>query len=100
MHIRVVNQHGLAPRGSRIALRSLLRMQFPWIFISVGLIIPDAGATAPLFQPVLWAASLIFLMFDIIFMLFTRKSRSIHDTIFKTQVVLDTADLNRIRKKR
>ena len=100
MHLRVVNQHGLAPRGSRIALRSLLRMQFPWIFISVGLIIPDAGATAPLFQSVLWAASLIFLMFDIIFMLFTRKSRSIHDTIFKTQVVLDTADLNSINKKR
>ena len=101
MHLRVVNQHGLSPRGSSIALRSLLRMQFPWIFISVRLISADDGATAPLFfQSVLYTASLILLMFDIIFMLFTRKSRSIHDMIFKTQVVLDTADLNSINKSK
>lgn len=100
MHLRVVNQHGLEPRGSSIALRSLLRMQFPWIFISVQLISSDAGTTAPLFQSILYTASLLLLMFDIIFMLFTTKSRSIHDMFFKTQVVLDTADLSKIGKKK
>ena len=98
MHIRVVNQHGLVPRASSVALRSLLRMQFPWIFISVGLISFDAGTTVPLFQSVLYAASLFLLMFDIIFMLFATNSRSIHDMIFNTQVVLDTSDLNSFGK--
>jgi uncharacterized RDD family membrane protein YckC len=81
-----------------VALRSLLRMQFPWIFISVGLISFDAGTTVPLFQSVLYAASLFLLMFDIIFMLFATNSRSIHDMIFNTQVVLDTSDLNSFGK--
>lgn len=75
-------------------------MQFPWIFISVQLISSDAGTTAPLFQSILYTASLLLLMFDIIFMLFTTKSRSIHDMFFKTQVVLDTADLSKIGKKK
>lgn len=100
MHIRVVNQHGLVPRASSVALRSLLRMQFPWIFISVGLISFDAGTTVPLFQSVLYAASLFLLMFDIIFMLFATNSRSIHDMIFNTQVVLDTSDLNSFGEKK
>ena len=99
MHLRVVNQHGLAPRASSMALRSLLRMQFPWIFISVQLISSDAGTTVPLFQSVLYTGSLLLLMFDIIAMLLVSKSRSIHDMIFKTQVVLDTSDLNRVGKK-
>lgn len=99
MHLCVVNQHGLAPRASSMALRSLLRMQFPWIFISVQLISSDTVTTVPLFQSVLYTASLLFLMFDIIAMLFASKSRSIHDMIFKTQVVLDTSDLNRVGKK-
>lgn len=90
MHIRVVNMFGMKPAGNQMAMRSAIRMQFPWVVILLGLF---NVVTTPWIVMVLFAlfiASVLFLVMDIGFMVIYPKSRSIHDLVARTCVVLDT----------
>ena len=91
MHIRVVNQFGMRPTANAIALRSVIRMQFPWVVICLQLLRPESGTPFSVILSVIYILSLLFLMLDIAFMAFNSKGRSIHDLVSKTRVVLDTS---------
>lgn len=90
MHIRVMNTFGMKPTGNEMALRSAIRMQFPWTVICLGLFRADSAAWLSLILSSLLVLSLLFLLVDIAFMVVYSESRSIHDLITKTRVVLDT----------
>lgn len=94
MHIRVVNQFGLKPRASTLAIRSAIRMQFPWVVICLELFRMESISDFSVVLSSIYALSLLFLMFDIAFMVIYPKGRSIHDLICKTRVVLDTSSEN------
>ena len=91
MHIRVVNQFGMRPTANAIVLRSAIRMQFPWVVICLEMFRNDSVSTVSVLLSSIYALSLLFLMFDIAFMAFNSKGRSIHDLVSKTRVVLDTS---------
>jgi uncharacterized RDD family membrane protein YckC len=91
MHIRVVNQFGMRPSANTMALRSAIRMQFPWVVICLELFRTDSGGGLSVVLSSIYALSLLFLMFDIAFMVIYSKGRSIHDVVSKTRVVLDTS---------
>ena len=90
MHIRVVNQFGMVPTANAMALRSAIRMQFPWVVICLELFRTDSPNEVSLVLSSIYALSLLFLLFDITFMVIYSKGRSIHDLLCKTRVVLDT----------
>lgn len=92
MHIRVVNRYGLKPYRSRMAFRSVFRMSFVWMMVLAfwtrGLV-DDFGFTA-LIVPAL--AVLIFGVMNLVYLMLSSKTQSIHDRVFKTSVVLDTSE--------
>ena len=90
MHIRVVNSFGMKPTGNTMALRSLMRMQLPWVVICFDLLSSDPTAWPSVLFSSLLVLSLLFLLVDFAFMLFYSKSRSLHDLMTGTRVVLDT----------
>ena len=90
MHIRVVNQFGMRPSASKMALRSLMRMQFPWVVIALELFRTESGVFYSLALSSIYMISIMFLMLDLAFMVMYSKNRSIHDVVFKTRVQLDT----------
>ncbi len=94
MHIRVVNQFGMRPTAGAMVLRSAIRMQFPWVVICLELFRPNSGTAFSVLLSSIYALSLLFLMFDIAFMAFNSKGRSIHDLVSNTRVVLDTSGEN------
>jgi len=88
MHIRVVNLFGMKPTDNQMALRCGIRIQFPCVVILVGLF---GFVTTPwIGLSILFIVSVSFLILDIAFMVVIPKSRSIHDLIARTCVVLDT----------
>lgn len=91
MHIRVVNQFGLRPTANTMVLRSAIRMQFPWVVICLELFRFDTGSALSVLLSSIYLLSLVFLMFDIAFMVLNRRRRSIHDLVSKSRVVLDTS---------
>jgi uncharacterized RDD family membrane protein YckC len=90
MHIRVVNLFGMKPTGNQMAARSLIRMQFPWVVILVGLFGVFTSPWVVIELSILFILSTLFLILDLGFMIVYPKSRSIHDLIAGTCVVLDT----------
>ena len=90
MHIRVANQFGMKPTSNEMVLRCAVRMQFPWVVICLGLFRTNSSAWFTVILSSLIVVSLVFLLLDICFMLIYSKSRSIHDLVTKTHVVLDT----------
>lgn len=90
MHLRVVNQYGLKPKRHEIAIRSLLRMQFPWFVIFFMTLVdnPDFGGALAGVVMVYVFSGLCFLV-DIGWMLLSSGGRSLHDFVAGTRVVLD-----------
>ena len=89
MHLRVVNQHGMRPSGKLMAIRSAIRMQFPLVVICRMLFVRvdgwiEVGLAA------LVVVSMVLLLLDIAFMVVYSNSRSVHDLLVNTHVVLDT----------
>jgi serine/threonine protein kinase len=93
MHLRVVNQYGLKPKRLEIAVRSLLRMQFPWFVIFFMTMVDnrDFGNVLVAVVIVYVLSGLCFLV-DIGWMLLSSGGRSLHDFISGTRVVLDTGE--------
>jgi serine/threonine protein kinase len=91
MHIRVVNQFGMRPTANAMAVRSVIRMQFPWVVICFELLRTDSGTAFSVVLSLIYLLSLLFLTLDIAFMAFGSKGRSIHDLVSNTRVVLDTS---------
>ena len=91
MHLRVVNQYGLKPKRHEIAIRSLLRMQFPWFIIFFMTLVDnrDFGDALAVVVSVYVFSGLCFLV-DIGWMLLSSGGRSLHDFIMGSRVVLDT----------
>lgn len=89
MHLRVVNQHGMWPSGKLMAIRSAIRMQFPLVVICRMLFVRVEGWTE-VGLAALVVVSMLLLLLDIAFMLLQSNSRSIHDLLMNTHVVLDT----------
>ena len=87
MHLRVVNQYGLRPSRRKMAVRSLLRMHFPWVVIFMTLVI---GTPSELLGYIGYIISGLVLLVDIMFMLFSLNGKSLHDLFARTRVVLDT----------
>lgn len=92
MHIRVVNLFGMRPTGNQMAIRSAVRMQFPWVVILLGLLGVVTTPWVAIGLSVLFIVSVFFLILDIGFMVFYPKYRSIHDLVAGTCVVLDTSN--------
>jgi serine/threonine protein kinase len=90
MHIRVVNRHGLKPTSYRMAMRSLVRMQFPWCFICLSLFDDPTRSWIGIATGVLVIISGILLLLDVAFLAIYAKHQSLHDLLFGTKVVLDT----------
>ena len=90
MHIRVVNQYGLKPTSNAMMLRSVLRMQFAWIVVCLRLFTNITATWLAIWLSLAFIASLMFLLSDIVVMVFFAKNRSIHDLTANTRVVLDT----------
>ena len=90
LHIRVVNQFGMRPSANKMALRSLMRMQFPWVVIALELFRTESGVFYSLGLSSVYMISILFLMLDLALMVTYSKNRAIHDLVFKTRVVLDT----------
>jgi len=91
MHIRVVNQFGMRPSANTMAIRSLIRMQFPWVVIALELFRTDSGVFYSVALSSIYMLSIMFLLLDLAFMVTYSKNRAIHDVVSKTRVVLDTA---------
>ena len=89
MHLRVVNQHGMRPSGKLMAIRSAIRMQFPLIVICRMLFVRVDGWTEVALA-VLVVVSMLLLLLDFASMLVNSSSRSVHDLLTNTHVVLDT----------
>jgi serine/threonine protein kinase len=87
MHLKVINQYGLRPSPRKMAVRSLLRMHFPWIVIFLTSVI---GTPNELFGYIVYIISGIVLLADIMVMLFSLRGTSLHDIAARTRVVLDT----------
>jgi serine/threonine protein kinase len=94
MHIRVVNQFGMPPSPNMMAIRSLFRMQFPWIVIALELFRTESGVFYSVILSSIYMLSILFLMAELAFMVLYSKHRAIHDMVFKTRVVLDTSSQN------
>ncbi|MFT5302322.1 MAG: putative RDD family membrane protein YckC, partial [Mariniblastus sp.] len=92
MHIRVVNQFGMRPTASTMAMRSLVRMQFPWVVIALELFRNELDVFPMVVLASIYMLSLMFLVVDLAFMVVFSKNRAIHDIIWKTRVVLDTTN--------
>ena len=89
MHLRVVNQHGMRASGKLMALRSAFRMQFPLVVICRMLFVRVDGWTEVTLA-VLVVFSMLLLLLDFASMLVNSSSRSVHDLLTNTHVVLDT----------
>jgi serine/threonine protein kinase len=92
MHIRVANSFGMKPTGNEMALRSSMRMQLPWVMICLSLFRSDPADLFSVILPSLFVLSLVFLLIDFACMVAYSQSRSIHDLLTKTRVVLDTSN--------
>ncbi|MFK7766528.1 MAG: protein kinase [Mariniblastus sp.] len=92
MHIRVVNEYGLKPTSSGMMIRSGFRMQFAWVVISLRLFRNVTTTGLAITLALVFIASVMFLLVDILFMVFYKQSRSVHDLVGKTRVVLDTSN--------
>ncbi len=90
MHIRVVNLFGMKPTGNQMALRSAIRMQFPWIVILFGIFGSSDTTWIAIGMAIVFIISVVFLILDLAFMVIFPKGRSIHDLVARTCVVLDT----------
>ena len=89
MHLAVVNQHGVRPPGKLMALRSVIRMQFPLVVICRMLFVQADGWTEVILAALV-VISMLLLLLDFAFMLVNSSSRSVHDLFVNTHVVLDT----------
>lgn len=87
MHLKVVNQYGLRPTGRKMAIRSLFRMQFPWIVIFFSLLV---NTPFMMVAYIAYILSLLFLLADLVYMLLAYNGGSLHDLVMRTYVVLDT----------
>lgn len=85
LQIRVVDVHGLAPSAGRLAIRSGLSMLPIWHF-AVQTLCDAAGL--PLVSKLAGVATLATIGIDMLFGLFRRDRRTLHDLAADTQVVL------------
>ena len=73
-----------------MAIRSLMRMQFPWCVICLSLFDDPTRSWIGIAVGVLVIISGILLLLDVAFMALYAKRQSLHDLLFDTKVVLDT----------
>ena len=90
LQMRVVDEHGLLPSSRRLAWRSVFQLLPAWILPLT------AQASGQRFLPAglgmtIAALGFIAVAVDAMVAFFTPEMRSIHDRLFKTRVVLDTA---------
>lgn len=90
MQIRVVNRYGLKPYRARMVSRSILRMSFVWMLIASfwtrGL--SNKFGVAVVMIPALAFGA--FSIINLIYLMFSRYSETLHDRLYKTSVVIDT----------
>ncbi len=87
MHIRVVNQHGLRPSRRVLMGRSVLRMAWVWMLISV--INLPLHQYSDLWMPVLLIGVTLFTLIEMTYMMFFGNGTSLHDRWYQTRVVID-----------
>jgi hypothetical protein len=87
MHIRVINQFGLRPTRRILMGRSVLRMAWLWMLISV-LNLPLSFFSNYL-DAILLIGVTLFTAIEIGYMMFVENGSSLHDRWFKTRVVID-----------
>ena len=89
MHVRVINRFGLPASSNLMTLRSLLRMQLPWV--AIWFVQFDSYGTNWLnsFVSMLLGISATVTIVSLVATFFFKKRQSLHDLIFGTQVVLD-----------
>ena len=86
LQIAIVNRHGLPPRPSQLALRTVLPMLPLWLF-AVQLVLAAAGAGALI--PLAGLLALLALAADVLTSLLRPDRRSLHDLMLDTRVVLE-----------
>lgn len=92
MQIRVVDQHGLTPTGPILALRMLAQMFPLWSTASLVAAATVSDALPPVLKLLPIAGAVLTAMIvavDTVTAMFHPAGRSIHDLLFRTQVVLD-----------
>lgn len=93
MQLRVVNQYGMRPSPSQMAIRDAIRMQFPFMTVCFQFFLWLNTNWLLFTLSILSLLSLVFLIVDVAFMVVYSRHRSAHDLLTNTQVVLD-ADLS------
>lgn len=92
--IRVVDRHGLPPAHTMMVPRSVFQFLFVWSVAVMHLLAAmRLHPLLPLIELVVFSVFLV----EIGFTFFTKKRRSLHDVLFRTQVVLDAGETNPAR---
>lgn len=90
--IRVVDSHGLPPPYTVMAPRSVLQFLLVWGIASMHLLraihLEELGQLIPL-------ACFAILLLELCLTFVTKKRQSLHDLLFRTEVVLDAGIINR-----
>ncbi len=89
MQLRVLNRFGMIPKGRKMAFRSVLRMILPWSMASSLMFIFVDDTWWNIFPSMLSVLTVIFVIVNTGCMIFSNRSKAIHDYIFETQVVID-----------
>ncbi len=94
LQIRIVDVHGLTPRRTSLALRSVVSLLLLWHFALQS--VCDALGT-PVIGHIVGSVVVLLLLADALCMLIRPDRRSVHDLLFGTQVVLGTGPRSKRR---
>lgn len=90
LYLRVVNRYGMRPPGRRMLTRSFVRMGVVWLLIASMVFDAQGSGWAQTMRTGLVSAAILFLVLQVMILMFNRDHRTIQDMVYKTDVVLDT----------
>ena len=90
LYLRVVNRYGLKPTGRVMLTRSFVRMGFVWLLIFSMVFDLDGFGWPQTVRYVLAALGGLLLLTQIGVLVFSKKTRTLQDWIYKTDVMLDS----------